>query len=297
MENLVIFNVEQLSMKYIIITPVKNEIQYVERMILSVACQSIQPAVHYIFDDDSSDGTYELLIDLEKKYNFINVMRVSNYRPDLKDPNARIPAIFNYVYANTPHDHDFLLKIDADVEFAPDYIQTIFSTFEKDKQLGIAAGRCTSNGKRESLFISNAGPSKFYRKECYEAIGGKLYERQGHDTMDNAAARSLGWKTKIVDAEFHHLKKLGNRVGRIYWHYEKGKYKGAIPYYLPYFLMTLVKNIPNTPFLISSLIQLVGYINTRFIARERWFPVSVSAQLIKEQKNKILNPCKLLTEL
>jgi hypothetical protein len=57
------------------------------------------------------------------------------------------------------------------------------------------------------------GPTKIYRRECFEAIGG-LIVAPGWDTVDLIKANMLGWKTcSFPHIRLVHLRPTGNAYG------------------------------------------------------------------------------------
>jgi glycosyltransferase involved in cell wall biosynthesis len=59
--------------KILIISPVRNEAAHIERVVRSVAAQELPPARWIVLDDNSTDGTRELLESLAKDVPFMDV--------------------------------------------------------------------------------------------------------------------------------------------------------------------------------------------------------------------------------
>lgn len=277
-------------MKYIIITPVKNECLYFKETLESVCNQNIKPEKWIIVDDESTDGTSELIAKYASKYNYIEHHKMINFRPDLNSIGGRSGALMNYARSLISEDADYIVKIDADISFEPDFFEKLFFEFEKDPDLGIASGHLVQDGKPEKLMgrNHNRGATRIYTKSCFDTLG--HYEnRRGEDTMDTFKAQYLGYTTKTFDIYFNHLKPEDKRNGNFFKHWETGVYKGWIPYNFVYFSLTLVKSLFQWPYFISSFLQFSGYVYSRFISKTRPFDSQVCRYIRNTQKEKIKN--------
>ena len=64
--------------KYVIITPARDEEEFIEKTILAVAGQTIRPVQWIIVDDGSSDRTGEIIDYFARKYPWITARHRSN---------------------------------------------------------------------------------------------------------------------------------------------------------------------------------------------------------------------------
>ena len=69
--------------------------------------------------------------------------------------------------------YDFIVKLDGDVTFEPNYFESLFNRFCSDPQLGIAGGGLYErpDGKTWILYTAKdqvRGCTKVYRRECFE---------------------------------------------------------------------------------------------------------------------------------
>ncbi len=55
-------------------------------------------------------------------------------------PGAGVIRAFEFGTQFIKHNYEFIVKLDADLKFQPDYFKNIFNEFEKNKYLGIASG-------------------------------------------------------------------------------------------------------------------------------------------------------------
>ena len=63
------------SVRYVIITPVRNEEVFLEKTITSVAAQTIRPAEWMIVNDGSKDRTGEIAAAAAAQYDWIRILQ------------------------------------------------------------------------------------------------------------------------------------------------------------------------------------------------------------------------------
>jgi hypothetical protein len=100
---------------------------------------------------------------------------------------------------------DVVVKLDGDLSFEADYFERCLQRMEQDPSLGIVGGTCCVrvNSVQRAEYPGEPpfhvrGPSKLYRRACFEAIGG-LVRAPGWDTIDQLKANMLGWATRTFD--------------------------------------------------------------------------------------------------
>lgn len=279
---------------YAIITPVFNEVETIRKTIASVFNQTVKPMRWIIVNDNSNDGTEVILSELSEKISWVNVISAKIIKTN--DYSSRVVNLFKLGLEHLDVSVEYICKLDADVSFDKNFYNNILEEFDKDTKLGIASGQLTINGISEDIdprFLPcTRGATKVYRMECLNDIGG-LRNFQGWDTLDNVAARAKGWNVLIVNEFFEHLKEEGSRVGsKSYSHFRTGFYNGAIPYYVPFFLIKALSKIFNKPFIIGSIFQIAGFVKGFFFSTLKPFPDYVVKQLHKEQKKVLINYIK-----
>ena len=63
------------SRRYLLISPCRDEAQYLRRTLDSVAGQSVQPAIWVVVDDGSADGTPAILEEYARRLPYLRVVR------------------------------------------------------------------------------------------------------------------------------------------------------------------------------------------------------------------------------
>jgi glycosyltransferase involved in cell wall biosynthesis len=125
--------------KYVIITPARDEEEFIEKTILAVAGQTIRPVQWIIVDDGSSDRTGEIIDYFARKYLWITARHRSN-RGHREAGGGVIHTFYDGYALIKPTEWEFLVKLDADLTFSSDYFERCFTEFIKDQSLGIGGG-------------------------------------------------------------------------------------------------------------------------------------------------------------
>lgn len=68
--------------RILVVSPVRNEAAHIARVAHAVAAQELRPARWIVIDDGSSDGTLELLRELEREFDFLTVVQAPRYSPE-----------------------------------------------------------------------------------------------------------------------------------------------------------------------------------------------------------------------
>jgi len=254
--------------KYVIITPARDEQSHIQETILAVSEQSIRPAEWIIVDDGSTDQTSDILERAARTYPWITV--VCRTDRGYRHAGGGVVAAFNEGYANLrSSDWEYLVKLDADLSFGPDYFERCFAEFQKDPRLGIGGGGIyhLENGelKVESVPAFHVrGATKIYKRDCWEKLGG-LVAAPGWDTIDELKANMLGWSTRsFLDLRVSHHRITGAADGA--WKNSvKNGFANYVTGYHPLFMFfKCVKRLPAKPYLVGSVGLGWGFLKAYF---------------------------------
>jgi len=279
------------SRKYCLITPCRNEAKYSPQTIESVVRQSIPPALWVIVDDGSTDDSPKILEEYARTFHFLKVVR----RPDRgcrRVGGGVIEAFNDGLSVVDLQDFEFICKLDLDLALPPTYFETLIRRMEDDPRLGTCSGKpfFYGNGRKHDEVCgdeNSVGMTKFYRRSCFEQIGGFVSEVMW-DGIDCHRCRMLGWKAaSFSDPElrFEHLRPMGSSQTGI-WHGRKrhgeGQYfMGTGPIYLA---ASALYRLGSRPRILGSLAIVWGYISAalrgvprygdqefiRFLHRYQW---------------------------
>jgi poly-beta-1,6-N-acetyl-D-glucosamine synthase len=278
---------------YILITPARNEAAYIEKTILSVVSQTILPKRWVIVNDRSTDNMGEVIEHYKNKFSFIDHVRVTgdaarNFGSKVKAFNVGFAKLENSAYA-------FIGNLDGDVSFEPNYYEMLIKRFMSDQKLGLAGGgilNLYSDGfiKQNVSLDSVAGATQFFRKKCFDDIGGYIPLRYGSvDTYVEVMARMKGWEVRTFPEMFvFHHRPVGQERGNIF----KSGFISGIKYYMIgydtlFFILKSIYRITDRPFFIMSIISMLGYFWAKLKHTPRDLPEEFINFFVGEQKNKL----------
>ena len=250
---------------YVIITPVRDEEEYIERTIHAVLLQTIKPIEWVIVNDGSTDNTGRIIDEYAGQYQWIHAIHRQN-RGFRKAGGGVIETFYDGYNALNCKNWRFIVKLDGDLSFSADYFEKCFASFVNNPKLGIGGGTVYHNingmqkPEKQPLFHVR-GATKIYRKECWENISG-LIKAPGWDTLDEVKANMLGWETK----SFSELKVIHHRyTGEADCTWRNLRKNGMANYisgYHPLFmLLKCLKRVFYKPYFIGSIVLFYGFIS------------------------------------
>jgi glycosyltransferase involved in cell wall biosynthesis len=218
-----------------------------------------------IVNDGSTDRTGGIADSYARQHDWIRVCHRDN-RGFRKSGGGVVDA-FNDGYRNLrTRDWDFIVKLDGDLSFSPEYFQSCFRVFEKEETLGIAGGTIYNviNGHaypEVGPAFHVRGATKIYRRACWDAIGG-FWPAPGWDTMDEVKAQRLGWATRTLpELPIFHHRPTGKNDGRWGLGFKNGRANYVCGYHPLFMLLKCIRHVPKQPYLIHSLALLSGFVS------------------------------------
>jgi glycosyltransferase involved in cell wall biosynthesis len=255
------------SRRYLLISPCRDEAQYLRRTLDSVAAQSNPPALWVVVDDGSTDDTPAILEEYARRLPYLRVVRRTDRGRRQVGPGV-IEAFYAGLEGVHLEDFDYLCKLDMDLDLPALYFELLMQRMEQDPRVGTTSGKPWFVHPSGELVPEvcgdemSVGMSKFYRVACFREIGGFVREVMW-DGIDCHRARMLGWIAESVDREdirFIHLRPMGTSqkgiwTGRI--RHGFGQYfMGTSPLY---YLAVVIYRLPAYPVLVGSAAMLWGY--------------------------------------
>jgi poly-beta-1,6-N-acetyl-D-glucosamine synthase len=206
--------------KYVIVTPARNEAQFIELTMKSVVAQTILPRRWVIVSDGSTDGTDEIVKRFASDHSWIELVRMPEREE--RDFAGKVHA-FNAGYSRVKSsDYEVIVSLDADVSFDAGYFSFLLERLSSDAALGLVGTpfRETSGQTYDYRFVNIehvSGACQVFRRECFEAIGGYLPVKGGSiDHIAVISARMKGWKTRTFTEKvcLHH-REMGTAQQRV----------------------------------------------------------------------------------
>ena len=161
---------------YVLVTAARNERDVIQLALDSVVAQTVTPQMWVIVSDYSVDGTDEVVRSYAKNHSFIHLCR--NDEPTERNTAAKVNAINTGIKALGQTDYAYIGNLDADISFGESYFNTLIERFENDEKLGVIGGRIFQMDARGRAREANAnsesvaGAVQFFRRECFDQIGG-----------------------------------------------------------------------------------------------------------------------------
>ncbi|MEO1606439.1 MAG: glycosyltransferase family 2 protein [Pseudomonadota bacterium] len=284
-----------MDRRYLVVSPCRNEAEYMRRTLDSMVAQTLTPALWVIVDDGSTDETPEILADYARKHDWIRVVP----KPD-RGHRAVGPGVIEAFYAGleTVSDletYDVISKLDLDLDLPPRYYEILIERMASDPRIGTCSGKpyITRGGELVSERRSDdmsVGMTKLWRRTCFEAIGGVVREVMW-DAIDCHKARQLGWKAVSwdePDLRFEHLRPMGSSQVSIY----TGKRRHGFGQYFMgtdplYFAATALFRAVEPPYLLGGLCMLQGFFGA-LLRGERQLDDPDLRQFIRAYQRSIL---------
>ena len=289
-----------LSPRYVIVSPVKDEESYIELTLRSVISQSIKPIQWVIVNDGSKDKTNEIINTYADRYSFISV--IQNPHSGIRQTGSAVIRAFNYgLMLLEGAEYDFIVKLDCDLSFEPDYFEKLLERFKQDERLGIASGIYMEQNldgywRRVAMPTYHAaGACKVIRRKCFREICGFVVS-PGWDTVDEIRAMSRGWTTgHFVDLRMKHHKPEGTGIGLVKTNIMHGEI-----YYLTgggklFLILKVFHRLCIKPLIIGALALVWGYLSASFKRKvllvnkseARCYQMLLNQRVIKKAKSII----------
>lgn len=109
-----------MSSNYLLISPCRNEAEYMRRMLESVVAQSLTPARWVIVDEGSTDETPTILAQYEERYDWITVV-AKPYRGRRAVGPGVIEAFYFGFDTVDLSNFDYMCKLDLDLDLPSSY--------------------------------------------------------------------------------------------------------------------------------------------------------------------------------
>jgi len=251
---------------YVLITPARNEANFIERTIKSVVAQTVRPVKWIIVSDGSTDSTDEIVSQYATQHPWIELLRM----PERSERHfaGKVHA-FNAGYAKVKHlDYAVISSLDGDISFDEDYFAFLLRKLAEDLTLGLVGTpfKDGSDDIYDYRFVSIehvSGACQVFRRECFEAIGGYVPVKGGGiDSIAVISARMKGWKTRtFAEKVCEHHRDVGT-AQRSAWsaRFSDGVKDYAFGNHPIWEIFRVIYQMTKKPWVIRGLLMGAGYL-------------------------------------
>ncbi|MFV8782797.1 glycosyltransferase family A protein [Microbulbifer sp. SA54] len=264
------------SKRYLVISPCRDEAEYMEKTLNSVIEQSVKPDLWLIVDDGSKDDSARILSEYESKYDFIKVITREDRGFRAVGPGV-IDAFYEGYKSVDAKRYEYICKLDLDLILPPTYFESLISEMERNPRLGSCSGK-PYNLRRGKLVNErrgdelSVGMTKFYRSTCFEQIGG-FRRVVMWDAIDCHKSRQLGWQVASWDKpelRFIHLRVMGSsHIGVLTGRMRHGFGQYYMGTDVLYMAASAIFRMVEYPFIVGGIAMFWGYVRSYWKAENR----------------------------
>jgi biofilm PGA synthesis N-glycosyltransferase PgaC len=263
--------------RYVVISPCRNEAQFMRRTLDSVVNQSLRPTKWVIVDDGSTDETPEILAGYAARHDWITVVTRADRGFRAVGPGV-IDAFYCGYQTIDTEQYEFVCKLDLDLDLPPRYFEILIDRMNADPRIATCSGKAYIQERGELVNErhgddTSLGMTKFYRLAQFREIGGFVREVMW-DGIDCHLCRMHGWIACSWDEpelRFVHLRPMGSS--------QQGVYTGRMRHgYGQYFMGTgfwylaasAVSRINQKPYILGSLAITWGWLKSALARKPRY---------------------------
>ncbi|HUO25028.1 MAG TPA: glycosyltransferase, partial [Candidatus Aquilonibacter sp.] len=154
---------------YVLITPARNEAEFIGLTLKSMVAQTVLPLKWVIVSDGSMDGTDDAVRPYTERFSWIELLRM----PERSERHfaGKVHA-FNAGYERVRHlPFDVVGCMDADISFDEDYFRFLLSKLAGNPALGLVGTPFQDGSMYDYRFVSLehvSGACQLFRRECFE---------------------------------------------------------------------------------------------------------------------------------
>lgn len=258
------------SKKIAIVTPLRNEVNNIDRLFDAISKQTLDIFLWLILENCSTDGSIEKLknINCPENVEILEIINLTETSTEYK-LGLNYARIINHGF-NEIKDKSICNKIDyvgildSDIFLEEKYYEKLLKLFDKDSYLGITSGIIENlDGSIEKTGNNWVrGGCRLWKKECFYQSG--YIVGPSADSLSAAKAICNGWKVYPSMDAIAYSRPVGSRVNYQYYG-EASFFRGCSILYILiksfYFLYKLKLNIAYG--------LIIGYFHCFFNNRNR----------------------------
>jgi glycosyltransferase involved in cell wall biosynthesis len=275
-----------------LVTPARNEADFIELTIKSVVAQTLHPLKWIIVSDGSTDATDEIVKRYAEVYPWIELIQMPERRE--RHFAGKAFAVNTGSKRLAELQYEVIGNLDADVSFDPDYFTFLMGKFAENPKLGVG-GTAFKEGNLaynyEFVGVEHvSGMCQLFRRECFEAIGGyPAIKSGGIDLIAVLSARAKGWETRtFVEKSFVHHRTQGGALhtgirGRLYM----GRKDYLLGNHPVWEVFRSVYQMANKPYVVGGFLVLASYTWNLIRGVEKTIPPELMAIRRSDQLKRL----------
>ncbi len=246
-------------------TAAHNEEAFIEKTITSVLAQTVLPERWVIVSDGSSDKTDQIVEMYARQHQFICFLKLT--RPAGRNFGSKGIALERGCKLLDGLSFEFTGNVDADIAVEPSYFETLMDHFERDPQLGIAAGFIYENQDGEfrvraaNRVHSVPHAAQLVRSECYKAIGGySTFKHGGEDWYAQQSAKMKGWRVQALpELKVFHHRRTGDASNPLRHHFRAGRSDYSFGSDPVFEILKCALRVSEKPWFVGAVTRFLGF--------------------------------------
>ena len=277
---------------YSVISPVRDEADYLDVTAEAMVAQTHRPLRWVIVDDGSTDSTGEIAERWASEHDWISV--VASGSEHSRRRGAPIVAAFKRGLRELDRRPDVVVKLDGDLFLPAHYFAWVAAVFAHDPRAGIVGGRVLmpERGRWRPDYGKAAdnvhGVAKAYRFDCLDEIDG-LQESMGWDGIDEYAARARDWGVHALDElTILHYKPRGSKQQPLRARWEEGRGNAFMGYRWSFMVLRAgYRALVERPRGLGGIALFAAYTDARLRRLPRVPDAAAVSELRREQAQRM----------
>lgn len=278
---------------YVLITPARNEAQFIELTIKSVVTQTVKPLRWIIVSDGSTDATDDIVRSYKAEHSWIELIRMPERRERHFAGKVHAFQAGYVMVKDLPY--EVIGSLDGDLSFDEEYFAFLLHKLAEDPRLGLVGtpfqeGAGEMYDYRFSSVENVSGACQLFRRQCFEQIGGYVPLKEGGiDHVAQISARMKGWKTRTFTERVsqHHRKMGTGRHGRWTAWFKHGVKDYVFGNHPAWQAFRTVYQMTRRPFLLGGLLLAAGYCWGLLKAHKIAIPDEIRTFIRREQLRRL----------
>lgn len=281
------------TLKYVLITPARDEAKFIRKTIESVVAQTIRPLRWVIVSDGSTDGTDQIAEEFCMQHDWIRLLRMPSRRG--RDFGGKVRAFQAGWECLRDLDFDVVGNLDADITVGQDHFEFLLERFHSDSILGVAGTPFREDGVQYDYRFSRkehvSGACQLFRRACYEQIGGYVpLKGGGVDLVAVVTARMKGWRTQTFTEKYcDHHRRMGTAIhGVLVASFMSGYGDYCLGVHPLWQFFRSAYQMTRKPYMVVGTLLLAGYLFAMLTRAHRPVPMKFIRFRGKEQMGWLL---------